>query len=48
MDKVQKMFLIIGIILILLSGFTITINNHSWEFKGLISLLFKLIYGEWL
>ena len=48
MDKVQKMFLIIGLILILLNGFTITIGNFKWIFRGLISLVLRIIYGEWL
>lgn len=46
MDKVQNLLLIIAILFILLAGFSITINEFNWEFKGLIRMIFKLIYGK--
>ncbi|GAA0774549.1 hypothetical protein GCM10008908_24590 [Clostridium subterminale] len=34
------------LILISLSGFSIETNGFHYEYKGLIAILFKLIYGE--
>lgn len=46
MNKVEKILWITAILLMLLCGFSITINTFHYEFKGLISIIFKLIYGK--
>lgn len=46
MHKIEKILWITALCCILLAGFSITINTFHYEFKGLISIIFKLIYGK--
>lgn len=46
MNKIEIILWITAISLMVLSGFSITINTFHYEFKGLISIIFKLIYGK--
>ncbi|WP_461206900.1 hypothetical protein [Clostridium sp. DL1XJH146] len=47
-NKVEKIIITIACLCVLLSGFTIRINKFHWEFKGLINIVFKMIYGKYL
>jgi hypothetical protein len=46
MDTSTKILLTILLAIILLAGFKININSFHWEFKGLMSIIFKLITGK--
>lgn len=46
MDKIDRLLIIILLLVMLLAGFSITINSFHWEFKGLISIVFKLFTGK--
>jgi hypothetical protein len=41
-DRVQKVYLIIVVLLFLFCGFSININNFHWNYRGLISIIFNL------
>lgn len=44
--KWEKIVMITVALLILMVGFSIRINDFHYEFKGLLAIIFKMIYGQ--